>query len=90
MHGEPYNKLLVQVILYRDTTLGERIQALFREQGITIVSIITAIGMAISTLLFVITGGAGGVPSPPSPPTDKDGLEDWVKETFGGPWKDPG
>ena len=57
-------KETIQRILYRDTTLGERIWTLFREQGITIVSIITAITMAISTLLLVITGGAGGVPSP--------------------------
>ena len=32
-------------------TLGERIRTLFREQGITITSILTAIGMAIGVLL---------------------------------------
>jgi len=35
-------------ILHEDTTLAERIRTLFREHGITIVSILTAIGMAIS------------------------------------------
>ena len=37
-------------LLGSDETLGERIRQFFREQGVTIVSILTAIGMAISTL----------------------------------------
>ena len=32
-------------------TLGERIRTLFKEQGITIVSILTAVGMAIGILI---------------------------------------
>ena len=36
-------------LLHEDTTPAERIRTLFREQGITIASILTAIGMAIST-----------------------------------------
>ena len=32
-------------------TLGERIKTLFKEQGITIVSILTAVGMAIGVLI---------------------------------------
>ena len=32
-------------------TLGERIRTLFKEQGITIVSILTAVGMAIGVLI---------------------------------------
>ena len=38
-------------------TLGERIRTLFKEQGITIVSILTAIGMAIGVLIEVLLGG---------------------------------
>ena len=45
-------------ILHEDTTLAERVRTLFREQGVTLVSILTAIGMAISTLVLALTGGA--------------------------------
>ena len=38
-------------------TLGERIRTLFKEQGITIVSILTAIGMAIGVLVEALLGG---------------------------------
>ena len=38
-------------------TLGERIRTLFKEQGITVVSILTAIGMAIGVLVEALLGG---------------------------------
>ena len=38
-------------------TLGERIRTLFNEQGITIVSILTAIGMAIGVLIEALLSG---------------------------------
>ena len=38
-------------------TLGERIRTLFKEQEITIVSILTAIGMAIGVLVEALLGG---------------------------------
>ena len=38
-------------VLDKDTSLGEKIRTLFREQGITIVSMLTAIGMAIRVLV---------------------------------------
>ena len=38
-------------------TLGERIRTLFKEQGITIVSILTAVGMAIGILVETLLGG---------------------------------
>ena len=38
-------------------TLGERIRTLFREQGVTIASILTAIGMAIGVLIEALLGG---------------------------------
>ena len=38
-------------------TLGERIRTLFKEQGITIVSILTAVGMAIGVLIEALLGG---------------------------------
>ena len=40
-------------------TLGERIRTPFKEQRITIVSILTAIGMAIGVLIEALLGGPG-------------------------------
>ena len=65
-------------VLNEDTTLAECIRTLFREQGITIVSVITALGFIISTLVLALTGGSSG--SPPAPPSGKEGLKDWVKK----------
>ena len=71
-------------ILHEDTTLAERVRTLFREQGVTLVSILTAIGMAISILVLSLTGGAsGGSVTPPTPPpSDKGGLREWAKKTL--------
>ena len=38
-------------------TLGERIRTLFKEQGVTIVSILTAVGMAIRVLIEALLFG---------------------------------
>ena len=38
-------------------TLGERIRTIFKEQGITIVSILTAVGVAIGVLIEALLGG---------------------------------
>ena len=53
----------------KGTSLGEKIRTLFREQGITIASILTAIGMAIGVLVEAllpsggeISGGGGELP----------------------------
>ena len=74
-------------MLYEDKTLGERIITLFREQGITIASIITAISMTISTLVLTLTGGSGRgaapsptPPQPPQPPAGKGGAREWIKK----------
>ena len=48
--------------LDKDTSLAEKIRTLFREQGITIASILTAIGMAIGVLVETLLPGGGGVP----------------------------
>ena len=54
---------------------------LFREQGITIASILTAISMAISTLVLAVTGGGSApVPSPAPKPSDKGGVQEWIKK----------
>jgi hypothetical protein len=74
----------IRRMLHEDTTLAERVRTLFREQGITIASILTALGMAISTLVVALTGGGGAAPAPaPAPaPADKGGLREWVKKNL--------
>ena len=70
-------------VLDKDTSLGEKIRTLFREQGITITSILTAIGMAIGVLVEALLRGGGGATvasggGEPSP-KDKKGLKKWIR-----------
>ena len=65
-------------ILNEDTTLAERIRTLFREQGITIASILTAFGMLISTIVLAVTGGGGGGGRSTTP--SKKGEDSWTKK----------
>ena len=66
-------------ILKEDSTLGERLKTLFKEQGITIVSILTAIGMTIGIIVEAIIPGAA-TPSP-KPPPSQNGVKELVKKT---------
>ena len=76
-------KETIAKVLDKDTSLGEKIRTLFREQGITIASIITAIGMAIGVLVEALlpgggaaaTSGGGGKPAP----KDEKGLKEWIR-----------
>ncbi|MCU7940989.1 MAG: hypothetical protein KZQ68_17070 [gamma proteobacterium symbiont of Bathyaustriella thionipta] len=71
-------KETINKVLKEDTTLGERLRTLFREQGITIVSILTAIGMIIGVIVEAVipTGGSGSTPKPQS----KGGVKEWIKQ----------
>ena len=63
-------------------TLGERIKTLFKEQGITVVSILTAIGMAIGVLIEALLGGPStSAPTSQSTTTSdkKGGAREWIK-----------
>ena len=53
-------KQTLEKVLDKNTSLTERIRTLFREQGITIFSILTALSMTISTIVLAITGAFGG------------------------------
>ena len=55
-------KETIAKVLDKDTSLGEKIRNLFREQGITIASILTAIGMAIGVLVEALLPGGGVLP----------------------------
>ena len=46
----------------KDISLAEKIRTLFREQGITIASILTAIGMVIGVLVEALLPGGGVLP----------------------------
>ena len=87
-------KQTIDKMLNEDMTLGERVRTLFREQGITIVSVITAIGFVIGTIIGSIIAGTrkaasaiipepkpGPKPGPtPGPsPTPEPGIKGWFK-----------
>ena len=63
-------------------TLGERIRTLFKEQGITIVSILTAVGMIIGVKTEALLGGlSNSTPTSQSTTTSdkKGGAREWIK-----------
>ena len=70
-------------MLDKDTSLFEKIRTLFREQGITIASILTAIGMAIGVLVEALLLGGGGSGATASggkpPPKDEAFLQKWIR-----------
>ena len=76
-------KETITEVLDKDTSLCEKIRTLFREQGITIASILTAIGMASGVLVeTLLPGGGGAVASGGPPPKDEKGLKEWVRSKF--------
>ena len=63
-------------------TLGEKIRTLFKEQGITIVSILIALGMTLGVLIEALSGGPStSTPTSESTTTSdkKGGAREWIK-----------
>ena len=63
-------------------TLANRIRTLFKEQGITIVSILTAVGMAIGVLIEALLGGpsvSASTPGYTNGGDKKGGAREWIK-----------
>lgn len=60
-------------ITHEDETLGEKIKTLFREQGVTLASILTALGFIISTIAIAVGGGGGKAGG-------GGGAKDWIKK----------
>ena len=78
-------KETIAEVLDKDTSLGEKIRTLFREQGSTIASILTAIGMAIGVLVEALLPGGGAGAAAESggpPPKDEKGLKGWIRNNF--------
>ena len=64
-------------------TLGKRIRTLFKEQGITIISTLTALGMTLGVLIEALLGGPStSTPTPQSTTTSdkKGGAREWIKK----------
>ena len=76
-------KETIAIVLDKDTSLGEKARTLFREQGIAIASILTAIGITIGVLVEALlpgaSGGGGGAVSGGPPPKDEKGLKEWIR-----------
>ena len=71
----------VERVLNKDTTLAERLRTLFREQGVTIASVLTALGFIVSTIVLAIQNAlGGGWPTPAPAPSGRDGVTGWVKK----------
>ena len=68
---------MIAKVLDSNTSLAEKIRMLFREQDITIASILTAIRMAIGVLLEALMPG-GGAAASLSPPKEEKGLKEWI------------
>ena len=75
-----FHETIVKV-LDKDTSLDEKIRTLFREQGITIASILTAIGMAIGVLVEALLPDVEGAATASGgpPPEDEKGLKGWIR-----------
>ena len=65
-------KETIAKVLDKDTSLGEKIRTLFREQGITIASMLMAIGMAIGVLVEALLPGSAATASGGGEPLPKD------------------
>ena len=76
-------KETIAKVLDSNTSLAEKIRTLFREQGITIASILTAIRMAIRVLVeALLPGGGGGAMASGGcepPLKDEKGLKEWIR-----------
>ena len=76
-------KETIAKVLDKDISLAEKIRTLFKEQGITIASILRAIGMAIGVLVeALLPGGRGAAAASDGgepPPKDEKGLKEWIR-----------
>ena len=72
----------IEKVLNKNTSSAERIRTLFKEQGITMFSILTVLSMTISTIILAITGIFGGGGGAGSTPKDEGVLKGWLDRAF--------
>ena len=75
-------RLADEKVLDGDTTLGEKIKTIFREKGITIIAVITAVGTIISTIVLAIKNALGissGSGGGSKPPKDSNKVVTWLR-----------
>ena len=75
-------RLTDEKVLDGDTTLGEKIKTIFKEKGITIIAIITAVGTIISTIVLAIKNALGissGSGGGSKPPKDSNKVVTWLR-----------
>ena len=68
-----------------ELSLTEKLRILFREQGITLTTIFTALGLIISTIVVALTGTSSASASASGktpPPKDENKLKKWVKNVL--------
>ena len=75
-------KQTLEKVLDKNTSLAERIRTLFREQGITIFSILTALSVTISTIVLAITGVLGGGRGTECSPSKDEGWLDRLADAL--------
>ena len=75
-------KETINKVLKEDTTLREKLKTLFKEQGITIASILTAIGMIIGVIVEAVIPTTGRTGTTPPKPPSKEGVKDGLKSNF--------
>ena len=75
-------RLTDEKVLDGDTTLGEKIKTIFKEKGITLIAIITAVGTIISTIVLAIKNALGissGSGGGSKPPKDSNKVVTWLR-----------
>ena len=80
-------KETIAKVLDKDTSSAVKIRALFREKGITIASILTAIGIAIGVLVEALLPGVGTAGTAGKLPPEDEKVQKNDSETNWKPWR---
>ena len=74
-------KETIPKVLNKDTSLTKKIRTLFREKGITIASVLTAIGMAISVLVeaLPLSGGDAVTQGKGGGHVESENMKEWLR-----------
>ena len=70
---------MILKVLDKNTSLAEKKKTVFREQGIMITSILTAIGMAISILVEALFPGGGGATTQGKGGGKPENVKEWLR-----------